>query len=1626
MAWMRKNMYTLKSYFKGLETGRYSIEPDAEVKTLGSMGKCNYVMAGDSRITPIHLMLRFVEDHFEICPTSPCSINNQALPVEKWTRIPLNVDCQVSVQSYFRIDGQGLHKQPQELHFIDESPTQKGTSKLAFIDEAPTKKTQPKQQAINILEEEEIDTFSVKSKKEIDAMVEEIVEQQPEQQLPVEITGKTISDRYRILKKIGSGAMGEVYETWDDELKRKVALKLLNLTDMGSVAARRFIQEARSVGKLRHQNIVSVHDVGNYKGRPFFTMELLNGKDLKQKVEEAPISPRQAMTWVLDIANALQAVHDMNIVHRDIKSSNIIPVEHGAVLTDFGIAKDMGNKAQLTTAGETLGTPAYMPPEQAMSENEKINQTTDIYSLGAVLYELLTRKPPFEGTPVEVIHKVCTVDPIPIRKFNPEVNQDAVTIVMKALCKEQEYRYQSAREMAEDIDRYLNGEPILGEMPPFYLRLNRIFRSNKKVVISIAACLLFIVSFFVWKIIDNQQKVAMQRQLLLDKIEKVDQNFAKIKKQNKVSLQEFNQIYEDYSEILSQIPKNKEAIRGKFEVILSWGQRAKELGKLEFANALYSIGEEWIKEKKTIFDETDFARIEKERMKIQNLKQEKIQEEYKEAIKFLEEIRGEEVSSQMIKNTALSLLRFKFLQKLNEKHKGDVNENVRKTIQMAIAFQQGKYKKEDKASMTPIDVIVEAETKMIVSLLPQTTPNLQKKLLERLRATNSDEVQRFCTLLLGLTRYREASFSILENLQKNSSPRVKEASMWALSKLDGIKLFRSKLEIDPKATNFEKEIERRKNLILCLGYIGQEGLDIALEIFRQRENNLEKYKDEKFLKYFGSQERDVLRKIFRNLGKTSIPHLIREYENSQEDEKLYLLNTLITFRDPKVTKWIIEKTESPSERIKKAAFVALGKLIQTEGDNQDLRDRLLEVLAKALNDEHIQIKICALKIFRRLKLNEENRDKIIRKVLECIKKAFHKIRKLPKNSQDLKFMEELTQESSLALKAMGEAAITEIRELAQKEDGIAKLTYLQALARISPKEAFPLLVPLLYTSSQPSETKILVETFQIIGRSSLELLQKIFKKKRGRSAKEMRQARANILQIIGEWPEKTVLKLQKKCLFSRKDKQLALLAAISLTKKEKKGVGLLVEGLMRKKNVDIITEAFKKTKKVNILLEIYENPKRIAQKWSKRKMGLKQREAKAKIREKIAKILSVVEIDLVEKFKKWLKIKEFGIHFATLNIIKKQVEREKNLAELAEILIGFVQNYDDSENLSVIEKNQKLREKILALDILAQTRDKRAIQLFIKLLSDEVLKKHAKLAIRDFVDSQFIQEETRQKVVYQILATFSDKDKREGTKETLISLKKYSKNILYSFLEDYYNKRNLKKKWDIEKKGKAAPRETPLRKVQKFILDDNEEFLEFLIHALSEIDFQGISKEIYERKYKKYKRYFDSYLEISNFNRADIKNIIKIYLTFAKPPANWIDILSRDVNRKKILFDIVFQLWRDEFNKSRPQQVDELESVIKQLISGGKNVKKLRKLLVSKLRSILWARARRQKKNVLQSHCFSLLMSKNLKKSARESSRLISTLKRIVKEIRRITPEKLRKKRNAAEMILMKLGVKVK
>ncbi len=286
--------------------------------------------------------------------------------------------------------------------------------------------------------------------------------------------------QFELREEIGRGGMGVVYKAWDRSLQRNVALKMIlrgiHATPADQV---RFRGEAQSAGGLTHPNIVPIYQVGEQDGQAFFSMKYVAGRTLAAVMADKPMHPRDAARYMIAITRAVQHAHENGILHRDLKPSNILIDENDQPLvTDFGLAKRVEGGESLTGTGAILGTPSYMSPEQAEGTR---NPTTasDIYSLGAILYELLTGRPPFlAASAIETILLVRSEEPVRPRALNPQIDVDLEFICRKCLEKTPEHRYQTAGKLADDLESFLAGESVSARSSSLVYFFTRLLRET--------------------------------------------------------------------------------------------------------------------------------------------------------------------------------------------------------------------------------------------------------------------------------------------------------------------------------------------------------------------------------------------------------------------------------------------------------------------------------------------------------------------------------------------------------------------------------------------------------------------------------------------------------------------------------------------------------------------------------------------------------------------------------------------------------------------------------------------------------------------------------------------------------------------------------------------------------------------------------------------------------------------------------------------------------------------------------------------------------------------------------------------------------------------------------------------
>ncbi len=276
--------------------------------------------------------------------------------------------------------------------------------------------------------------------------------------------GITDFGKFELLHEVGRGGMGVIWKARQKDLDRVVAVKMILANQLASrEQIDRFVAEAKTMARLHHPHIVRIHETGQQAGQHYFVMEFIAGCSLAERLRaHGPLPPDQAARALLPVARAVAYLHEQGIVHRDLKPSNILLDEQGQpYVTDFGLVKMLGTASGATATGAVLGTPAYMAPEQAAGRLDQVGPLSDVYSLGAILYELLTGRPPFqEENPLETLVQVIEGEPTRPRGLDPAIPPALELVCLKCLEKVPEKRYPSAAAVADDLERYLNGDAV--------------------------------------------------------------------------------------------------------------------------------------------------------------------------------------------------------------------------------------------------------------------------------------------------------------------------------------------------------------------------------------------------------------------------------------------------------------------------------------------------------------------------------------------------------------------------------------------------------------------------------------------------------------------------------------------------------------------------------------------------------------------------------------------------------------------------------------------------------------------------------------------------------------------------------------------------------------------------------------------------------------------------------------------------------------------------------------------------------------------------------------------------------------------------------------------------------------
>lgn len=317
--------------------------------------------------------------------------------------------------------------------------------------------------------------------------------------LPQEASSDTVSDRpslpsqirqFKLLSIIGEGGFGTVWRAFDTKLQRDVAVKIPRINRFARVDIAEVLQEARAAAPLRHANIVSVHEVseGSEDSPPFIVTDLIDGPNLKKCLETDRFTSRQIAVLLSKIARGLEHAHGRDIIHRDLKPANVLlDRQREPHLADFGLAKRLTSAGPETGDGQLIGTPAYMSPEQARGDQSAVDHRTDIYSLGVMLYELLTGQPPFRGDLSSLLGQIQNSEPAPPSQLQPGIPEDLESLCLKCLKKYPALRYQSAAALADDLQRFLDGELLQGVPVRFSRKAKRWTQRHRRFVLGILA-----------------------------------------------------------------------------------------------------------------------------------------------------------------------------------------------------------------------------------------------------------------------------------------------------------------------------------------------------------------------------------------------------------------------------------------------------------------------------------------------------------------------------------------------------------------------------------------------------------------------------------------------------------------------------------------------------------------------------------------------------------------------------------------------------------------------------------------------------------------------------------------------------------------------------------------------------------------------------------------------------------------------------------------------------------------------------------------------------------------------------------------------------------------------------------
>lgn len=402
--------------------------------------------------------------------------------------------------------------------------------------------------------------------------------------------------RYELVEKVARGGMGVIYRARHPDLEKDFALKvLIEGADAAEEALERFRREAKAAARLDHPGIVRVYDTGTEGSFPYIVMDFIEGQSLDDLLEQEGVTPRRAAQIAIALSEALHHAHGQGLVHRDMKPGNVLLDSEGRVkITDFGIVKELSGDSKLTRTGFTLGSPCYMSPEQAVGDHELVKASSDVYSAGATLYEMLCGQPPFNGDSIHAImNKVVEDDPEPPRKINPAIPLDLECICLKALEKEIDLRYPSAADLAADLKAFLNGEAVTAKPAGLWTRARRLARRNKLAVALSALLILTIlgsIGAFVGVRIKEAQERKERARILAEEARLALRSITKDSTEIEVQRAYFAAIIKFGSALLHN-PGAEEVRSERSAATLALGDRLVESGESLFAEFVYRLNE---------------------------------------------------------------------------------------------------------------------------------------------------------------------------------------------------------------------------------------------------------------------------------------------------------------------------------------------------------------------------------------------------------------------------------------------------------------------------------------------------------------------------------------------------------------------------------------------------------------------------------------------------------------------------------------------------------------------------------------------------------------------------------------------------------------------------------------------------------------------------------------------------------------------------------------------------------------------------------------------------------------------------------------------------------------------------